>query len=76
MKHILDYRGYMIFKVSNQEYSVKVDTPDGLLSVGQPHKNLVEALVAINRGLQKASINEQKPSRIGKFFIDFFNISA
>lgn len=76
MKHILDYRGYMIFKVSDQEYSVKIDTPDGILPISQPHKTCLEAVIAINHGLKRASTPQKKPPRICQFFIDFFNISA
>ena len=74
MKHIIDYRGYMIFKIKPHEYVIKLDTPDGLLSVGQPFRTSIEAMVAIDR---KAIPHPTQPpswSQIKKIIVDFFNI--
>lgn len=76
MKHILDYRGFAIFKLSSKEYAVKIDTPDGLISLGQPFKTCLEALVAINRDFKPSPLPQIKRTGIRKFLIDFFNISA
>jgi hypothetical protein len=75
LKHILDYRGFIIFKQSEGEYTVKLDTPDGLLPLKGSYRTCLEAVIGINQGLSKVS-QSPKPRGIYKFFVDIFNISG